>query len=70
MPYVAKLFRSLAYENKDRLMAGLIVAGWDALDGGSVWEIPLGGSCVKQPFAIGACVCGRGRERGFGFATG
>jgi hypothetical protein len=51
---VAKLFRSLAYENKDRLMAGLIVAGWDPVDGGAVWEIPLGGACIKQPFSIGA----------------
>ena len=50
---VAKLFRQLAYENKDRLMAGLIIAGWDPVEGGSVWEIPLGGSCIRQPFSIG-----------------
>lgn len=50
---VAKLFRQLAYENKDRLMAGLIIAGHDPVDGGSVWEIPLGGACIKQPFSIG-----------------
>ena len=50
---VAKLFRTLAYGNKDRLMAGLIVAGWDPVEGGAVWEIPLGGACVKQSFSIG-----------------
>lgn len=50
---VAKLFRTLCYENKDRLMAGIIVAGWDPVDGGSVYEIALGGSCVKLPFAMG-----------------
>lgn len=50
---VSKLFRGLCYSNKDRLMAGIIVAGWDAVEGGVVYEIPLGGSCVKQNFAIG-----------------
>jgi len=49
----AKLFRTLCYNNKDRLLAGIIVAGVDAAEGGAVYEIPLGGSCVKQPFAIG-----------------
>ena len=29
----AKLFRSMCYSNKDRLMAGIIVAGWDAREG-------------------------------------
>ena len=32
---------------------GLIVAGWDETDGGAIYEIPLGGACVKQPFSIG-----------------
>lgn len=49
----AKLFRSLCYGNKDRLLAGIIVAGWDPYEGGQVFEIPLGGSCVRQRFAIG-----------------
>ena len=31
-------------------MAGVIVGGWDAVDGGSVYNIPLGGSLVKMPF--------------------
>ena len=34
-------------------MAGIIVAGWDEKDGASVYNIPLGGSLHKQPFAIG-----------------
>ena len=54
---VAKLFRTLAYGNKDKLMAGLIIAGWDPVEGGSVWEIPLGGACVKQSFSIGEGGC-------------
>ena len=49
----AHLMRRLCYENKDMLMAGVIVGGWDPVDGGSVYNIPLGGSCIKMPFAIG-----------------
>ena len=34
-------------------MAGVIVAGYDEVDGGSMYVIPLGGTCLKAPFAIG-----------------
>lgn len=49
----AHLMRRLIYSNKDRLQAGVIVAGWDPVDGGSVYTITLGGSCLKLPFATG-----------------
>lgn len=49
----ATLFRRFCYEYKDSLMAGIICAGWDEVEGGSVYSIPIGGACVKQPFAIG-----------------
>lgn len=49
----ASLFAKLCYNNKDNLQAGIIVAGWDRHNGGSVWNIPLGGSLHRQPFAIG-----------------
>eukprot|EP01132_Coremiostelium_polycephalum_P009689 gene9689-11896_t len=49
----ARLFQMTCYENKNHLMAGIIVAGWDKNNGGSVFNISLGGSMVKQPFAIG-----------------
>jgi 20S proteasome subunit beta 1 len=49
----AKLFRRLCYQYKNQLMAGVIVAGWDDIHGGSVYTIPLGGTLVKQPFSIG-----------------
>uniref|UniRef100_A0A7S2KBL3 Proteasome subunit beta n=1 Tax=Leptocylindrus danicus TaxID=163516 RepID=A0A7S2KBL3_9STRA len=49
----AHLMRKLAYENKDNLLAGVIVGGWDPVDGGSVYNIPLGGACIKMPYAIG-----------------
>ena len=35
------------------LQAGLIVAGWDKSDGGSVFAITLGGTLVQVPFTIG-----------------
>eukprot|EP00753_Platysulcus_tardus_P000781 PLAT1071.1.p1 GENE.PLAT1071.1~~PLAT1071.1.p1 ORF type:complete len:215 (-),score=73.04 PLAT1071.1:85-729(-) len=49
----ATLFKNICYEYRDQLMAGIICAGWDADKGGSVYSIPLGGACVRQPFAIG-----------------
>jgi len=49
----ATLFQRYCYEYKDRLMAGIICAGYDPIEGGSVYSIPLGGAMVKQPFAIG-----------------
>lgn len=53
MNTAAVLFKNLCYNNKDNLQAGIIVAGWDKYEGGSVYNIPLGGSLHKQPFAIG-----------------
>jgi hypothetical protein len=34
-------------------MAGLIIAGWDEKDGGSVYNVPVGGGLFKGPWAIG-----------------
>jgi len=50
----ATLFRRICYQNREALMAGIIVAGFDVATGaGSVYNVPLGGSIHKQPFAIG-----------------
>lgn len=49
----AALFKRFCYEYKDQLMAGIICAGWDEVNGGSVYSVPIGGACVRQPFAIG-----------------
>merc|ERR1719174_3174711 len=49
----AHLFGTICYSNKDRLSASIICAGWDKSDGGSVYCVPLGGACMKQPYAIG-----------------
>ena len=47
------MFQQLCYSNKDMLSAAIIVAGWDKHNGGSVYNIPLGGTLHKQQFAIG-----------------
>ena len=57
----ASTFQSLCYDNRDSLMAGIIVAGWDERNGGQVGRVPralsraLNGhrcSCCRS----GACV--------------
>lgn len=41
------------------LQTGLIVGGWDKYDGGRIYGIPLGGTIIEQPFAIGGKIlCG------------
>lgn len=49
----ARLFHSLNYQNKNNLMAGMIVGGWDKYNKGSVHTIPLGGGVIEQPFSLG-----------------
>ena len=58
----ANLFKLIAYNNKDNLMAGLIVAGWDKVKGAQVYTIPLGGTRLRTPCAIGGS--------GSGYITG
>jgi 20S proteasome subunit beta 1 len=50
---VAAMFEKMCYSNKDQLSAGIIVGGWDKDNGGSVYNIPLGGGMFRQPWAIG-----------------
>ncbi|KAK9500257.1 hypothetical protein O3M35_001550 [Rhynocoris fuscipes] len=49
----AAIFRELCYKYRSQLYAGIIVAGWDSVNGGQVYIIPLGGMCLKQNFAMG-----------------
>ena len=49
----AHLMRKICYQNKDNLSAGVIVGGWDPVDGGTVYNIPLGGTCIQMSCAIG-----------------
>lgn len=49
----ASIFKTICYENKDGLSAGIIVAGFDdKTKKGEVFSIPLGGSVHKQDYAI------------------
>eukprot|EP00195_Chlamydomonas_chlamydogama_P005760 CAMPEP_0202901310 /NCGR_PEP_ID=MMETSP1392-20130828/14183_1 /ASSEMBLY_ACC=CAM_ASM_000868 /TAXON_ID=225041 /ORGANISM="Chlamydomonas chlamydogama, Strain SAG 11-48b" /LENGTH=217 /DNA_ID=CAMNT_0049587857 /DNA_START=140 /DNA_END=793 /DNA_ORIENTATION=+ len=59
----ARLAMNMAYNNKDMLQAGLIIAGWDKYGGGTVWGIPLGGTIIQTPFATG----GSGSSYIYGF---
>jgi 20S proteasome subunit beta 1 len=49
----AKIFQDVCYNYRDQMSAGIIVAGWDRKLGGQVYMIPIGGMCIRQPFAIG-----------------
>ncbi|XP_014250876.1 proteasome subunit beta type-6 [Cimex lectularius] len=49
----AALFRELCYNYRNKLTAGIIVAGWDRVKGGQVYMVPLGGMCVEQKYAMG-----------------
>lgn len=49
----ATLAMQMAYANKNALQAGLIIAGHDTDGGGSVYAVPLGGTLLKVPYALG-----------------
>lgn len=49
----ANFFRQLCYNNKNNLMAGILVAGWDKHKGGQVYSIPVGGAMMQRPYSIG-----------------
>ena len=49
----ARVLASMAHTNKDALQAGMIVAGVDASEGGTVCAIPLGGTLLSVPYAVG-----------------
>ncbi|CAI9259211.1 unnamed protein product [Lactuca saligna] len=59
----ANLVRLLSYNNKNMLQTGIIVGGWDKYEGGKIYGIPLGGTILEQPFAIG----GSGSSYLYGF---
>merc|ERR1712014_469231 len=57
----ANLFKIFAYNNKDNLMAGLIIAGCDEKKGGQVYTIPLGGALFGRPALREAAARGTSR---------
>jgi len=50
---VAHMFKQLCYDYRDQLMAGIIVAGWDKVNGGQVYSIPISGMIQRMPFSTG-----------------
>ncbi|KAF6167324.1 hypothetical protein GIB67_043185 [Kingdonia uniflora] len=59
----SNIVRNLSYNNKNRLQTGMIVGGWDKYEGGKIYAVPLGGTIIEQPFAIG----GSGSSYLYGF---
>ncbi|XP_076035852.1 proteasome beta1 subunit [Oratosquilla oratoria] len=49
----ANTFKEICYDYRDMLTAGIIVAGYDKVNGGQVYTLPLGGMIVRQSVAIG-----------------
>lgn len=50
----AKLMADLIYRNKNSLTAGMICAGWDKQNGGTIWEVSAySGFKVNESWAIG-----------------
>ncbi len=48
----AHLSKTIVYNNKERLSASLIVAGWDKLKGGQVYVVPQSGMIVRKDIYI------------------
>ncbi|BGP22037.1 proteasome subunit beta type [Rhodotorula toruloides] len=59
----ATMLEGIIYQNKDRLSAGIIVAGWDQVAGGTVFNIPLGGGLFSAPW----CIAGSGSSYVWGY---
>lgn len=45
--------QNYCFNYRDQLLAGIIVAGWDKQKGGQVYQVPLGGMCIRRNYAIG-----------------
>ncbi|KAL8443981.1 hypothetical protein Emed_006458 [Eimeria media] len=50
---VANLLQHLCFEYKDQLTAGLIVGGWDPVEGPQAYSIPVGGACIPVKYTAG-----------------
>eukprot|EP01090_Pellita_catalonica_P022199 TRINITY_DN8535_c0_g1_i1.p1 TRINITY_DN8535_c0_g1~~TRINITY_DN8535_c0_g1_i1.p1 ORF type:complete len:265 (+),score=34.68 TRINITY_DN8535_c0_g1_i1:43-837(+) len=62
----ANLFRQFCYTYKNKFSASIIVGGYDAVNGGQVYSIPLGGVMERQAFAVG----GSGSSYIYGWCDG
>lgn len=48
----ATTFRNYVYQNRNSLLASVIVAGWDRVKGGQVYSIPITGLLVREHCAV------------------
>lgn len=48
----AHLAKSIIYNNKERLLASVMVAGWDSQKGGQVYVVPISGMIVRKSIYI------------------
>lgn len=53
MEEAASEIQNYVFNYRDQLLAGIIIAGWDKKHGGQVYQIPLGGMCIRRKYAIG-----------------
>lgn len=53
MAEAAAEIQNYCFNYRDQLLAGIIVAGWDRQKGGQVYQVPLGGMCIRRPYGIG-----------------
>ena len=49
----ANIVCEISYSNKAWMNAGMIIAGWDKKEKGKVFVVPLGGTMMEVPFAVG-----------------
>ncbi len=51
-PACVRQHTQINYNNKDHLVGAMLVAGWDKHGGGQVYGCPIGGTLVKDKWAI------------------
>merc|ERR1711959_487641 len=49
----ANIVCEISYSNKAWMNAGMIIAGWDKKEKGKVFVMPMGGTLMEVPFAVG-----------------
>ncbi|KRX61522.1 Proteasome subunit beta type-6, partial [Trichinella sp. T9] len=49
----AEIFRSICYRYRNDITAGIIVCGWDSVNGGQIYSIPISGMIMKQSWTAG-----------------
>ncbi|KRY90199.1 Protein RFT1 -like protein [Trichinella pseudospiralis] len=49
----AEIFRNICYRYRNDITAGIIVCGWDSVNGGQIYSIPISGMIMKQCWTAG-----------------